>query len=504
MGKITRDPLGAENKRYDLIVIGGGIYGIMLTFEASKRGLSSLLLERADFGGATTFNCLRILHGGFRYLQTMDIHRLRESVAERRWFMGTFPELVKPLPCLMPLYGNGLRRPLILQIATWINDALSYKRNEGVLLDKKLPDSQVINAEQTKRISPSIDLQGLQGGLIWYDAYMPDSQFIVMELLRWSCENGGTALNYVEAHQLLKTKTSVKGVIATNLEDGKTHEYKASVVVNAAGPWCRDLAACFDRDEPNLFKGLIAWNVLLNRDALSSHALAVAPKKPRAQTYFLLPWKGKLLAGTGQATWFESAEKPMPKAEMLQEFLDDLNLALPSLKLNHRDILYVFAGLLPATKFGSSDLAVREVILNHAHHGGPRGFYSISGVKFTTARLVAEKTLKLIFPERQVTEQTLHKHLSPLRDTMERCGIFDFDWFPPPEDEKWKEGLRLLIQEEAVEHLDDLIYRRTSLWQNPEIALEVARDICQVLKWDQSRCRHEMARLEALLSRNEL
>ena len=499
MGGILRRPESTAHKTYDLIIIGGGIYGIMLSFEASKRGLSSLLLERADFGGATTFNCLRTLHGGFRYLQTMDLHRFRESVAERRWFMRTFPGLVEPLPCLMPLYGNGLRRPFILRIATWINDALSYKRNEGVLLEKKLPASQVINAEQTRKISPSIDLQGLQGGLIWYDAYMPDSQFIVMEILRWSCENGATALNYVEAYQLLKMKAGVTGVIATNLQNGETHEYKASVVVNAAGPWCRDVAARFDRDEPNLFKGLIAWNVLLNKESLSSHALAVAPKKPRAQTYFLLPWKGKLLAGTGQATWFESAENPMPKAEMLQKFLDDLNHALPSLKLNHKDILHVFAGLLPANKFGSPDLAVREIILNHADHGGPRGLYSISGVKFTTARLVAEKILKQIFPERQVQEDTINEHCSPLQDKAERCGIFDFDWFPSPEDEQWKEALRLLVEEESIQHLDDLIFHHTTLWENPERTLEITPYICELFQWDDLRCNKELERLSKKL-----
>ena len=80
MNKIIRDLNSSKKKSYDLIIVGGGIYGVMLAFEASRRGLKSLLLERSDFGGATTFNSLRILHGGFRYLQTMDIHRFRESV----------------------------------------------------------------------------------------------------------------------------------------------------------------------------------------------------------------------------------------------------------------------------------------------------------------------------------------------------------------------------------------------------------------------------------------
>jgi len=504
MGTILRQPSSAASEIYDLIIIGGGIYGVMLAFEASWRGIKSLLLERTDFGGATTFNCLRILHGGLRYLQTMDLHRFRESVAERRWFLKTLPDWVKPLPCLMPLYGNGLRRPFVLRAATLINDVLSHNRNEGVWPGNHLPASKVISAKQTREIFPSIEMKGLQGGVIWYDAYMPDSQLILIEILRWACENGATALNYVEARQLLKTKTDVAGVITTDLENAETFEYRANCVVNAAGPWCREVAARFDRDEPKLFRSSLAWNMLLDRPSPSTSALAVAPKKRKAQTYFLLPWKGKLLVGTGHSPWLNSVENPMPSGELIQEFLDDINLAVPALGVNQKDILHVFAGLLPATKVGTADLSDREVILNHAKHDGPKGLYTISGVKFTTSRLAAQKTLKRIFPENALNDSTHGQDFRPFRKEGNNRKIFDFDQYHSPRDQKWKEGLHLLIQEEAVQHLDDLIYRRTSLWENPERALEVARDICPVFKWDQSRCRHELERLEALLTGNDL
>ena len=96
MTTIIREPASAAKINYDLIIIGGGIYGVLTAYEASKRGLKSLLLERADFGGETTFNCLRTLHGGFRYLQKMDLYRFYESVAERSWFLQNFPDLLAP------------------------------------------------------------------------------------------------------------------------------------------------------------------------------------------------------------------------------------------------------------------------------------------------------------------------------------------------------------------------------------------------------------------------
>lgn len=114
---IRRDPAAAAQESYDLIVIGGGIYGIALALESSRRGWRPLLLERGDFGGETSLNSLGIVHGGLRYLQSLDIIRFRESVAERRWFLAHFPDLVEPLKCLMPLYGGGLRRRSVIAAA---------------------------------------------------------------------------------------------------------------------------------------------------------------------------------------------------------------------------------------------------------------------------------------------------------------------------------------------------------------------------------------------------
>jgi glycerol-3-phosphate dehydrogenase len=411
MSKIIRDPEGFAEETYDLIIIGGGIYGVMLSFEASKRGLKSLLLEKADFGGATTYNCLRILHGGFRYLQSLDLHRIRESVAERSWFLKTFPDLVVPLPCLMPLYGKGLHRPSILRLALRVNDFLSRHRNNGVSAKCLLPDGRIISADETNDICHLIDLKDLKGGAVWYDAHMQDSERIVIELLEWSCENGASALNNVEAEELLLDGKKVSGVCARDLESDTIHEFKSGVVINAAGPWCRELAAQFDRDIPELFISSIAWNVLFNRPAISSHVVAVAPQKPNAQTYFLVPWKDKLLAGTGHAPWNAGSENPIPNDTMLNSFIEVLNLAVPSLNVSSNDIEHVFSGLLPVKKSGSVDLTKREKILHHADHNGPQGLYSISGIKFTTSRLVAEKTIKRIYPEQNILDKHSNKIL---------------------------------------------------------------------------------------------
>jgi glycerol-3-phosphate dehydrogenase len=499
-GVLTRDPEKASGETFDMIIVGGGIYGAMLSLEASLRGIRSLLLERNDFGEVTTFNSLRIIHGGFRYLQTLDFRRMKESSREQRFFLRNFPELIVPLPCLMPLYGKGLRKPAILKTALYIFDSLSRGRNEGVPPDLQLSPGRTIDVAQTKDIFPAVDPEGLRGGAIWYDAFVRDPQRLLIGILRIATAFGGTVLNYVEADGLLLTGNRVGGIKALDRETGGTVTFKSDIVINSSGPWCRDLAAKFDRDIPRLFRSTMAWNLLLNRTPPSEHALAVSPKKPKGQTYFLVPWNGKLLAGTGHSPWPGTSKDPTPSTESIRSFLDDLNLAIPTLALTRDDIVRVLPGLQPATRAGGTDLADREVIVDHSDHGGPAGLFSISGVKFTTARRVAEKTLDRAFPG--IALKNTHENLitEDMRKACIREDILRAELSSDRGEPNWKELLLPVITEESVVHLDDLIYRRTTLWADPGRSETIARSVHHLFNWDESRRKAELARIERATS----
>lgn len=502
MARIVRDPGGAVHADYDLIIIGGGIYGAMLSLESSMLGLKSLLLERDDLGEHTSYNSLRIIHGGLRYLQTLDLHRFRESVQERRWFLKTFPGLVKPLPCLMPLYGCGLKRPSIFKWALLINNFLSRKRNEDVPLEQHLGDGGVIPAKKILQLFPEVDQKGLLGGAVWYDACMPDSQRILMQIFLWACDAGATLLNYTEAITLMTEGNKVTGVRARDQETGDEYQYKAAVVINAAGPWCRKIATMFHRDEPSLFRPSLAFNVLLDRAALSSHALAVAPKKPGSRTYFLVPWKGRIMAGTGHEQRKTVSRYPKPTDEYLQAFISDLNMAIPDFNLTEKDIIHIYAGLLPVTEEGGTTLSVREVIFDHSQDGGPEGLYTVSGVKFTTSKLVARKTLQLIFPNLNnlINENTNFYYSN---DNIERKeSVFDSTWLPKDEDVEWKRQLTTLINNESVLHLDDLLIRRTSLADNLDRVENILPALSSLFNWEETRWQKEQERFDTKLTRN--
>ena len=502
MSKIIRNPEKATKEKFDIIIIGGGIYGVSLALEASRRKLRALVLEKGDFGERTSANSLKIIHGGLRYLQTLDFYRFRESVKERSWFVQAFPSLVKKIPCLMPLYGSGLRRPSIFSIALKINDYLPLLLNLQNSDASIFPKGKVIDSEKTEAIFPSIDKKGLIGAAVWYDAFMPESQRLIIEILRWACDYGATALNYCEAKELILHKNAVEGVIANDREGNRTLEFRSSIVVNAAGPWNRNLSAVFYRDDPSIFIPSIAWNVLFDRDIESDHALALTPKGKNSQTYFIIPWKGKILAGTGHAFWrSDQNDNIRPSSSQIQKFINDLNEVLPGYELSARDILRIYSGLLPARDKENFKLANRELIYNYNSYGGPKGLFSITGVKFTTARLVAQKAIKMIFPARRTAHSQRRDVFFPSISD-ENIWNVDISELTDKCKSDTSELIKSLINSESVIHLDDLVLRRTSLWLSPKKCVDNIGLFASLFDWDESDVAVEKDRLKNSFSMN--
>jgi len=494
MTNTIRHPEKASSKEYDAIIIGGGIYGITLALEAGLRGKRSLLLEKGDFGEYTSFNSLKIIHGGLRYLQSLDLLRFRESVKERSWFLKHFPHRVHPMPCLMPLYGRGLKRPAIFRIALLLNHLLSPGRNEDLEDDHKLPVGGILSVAESQKVFPLIDTEGLQGSALWYDACMPDSQLLVMELLKTACDIGATPLNYCEVQSLTTSMngTVIEGVRALDRESGETYEYTAPIVINSAGPWCRTIIDGIGGDCEKLFRPSLAWNISFNRPALSDHALAVQAKTPGSRALFVTPWKGRIFAGCGHEPWLKGPDRPMPTREQIKYFIGELNGAIPDLDLNMSDVHRVFAGLLPTVQNGSNVLTKREVIIDHGAVQGPQGLYSVGGIKFTTARLVAEKIWGMIGKN--------NPGMIPPDTAMPVCNQSTY----AQNSETMKDLQKILKKDTTIVHFDDLILRRSTTWEKGPDA--ISDDLTGMFDWDDSRRDEELkkcsASMEALTPEN--
>ena len=455
---IPRDPQAATRQAADLVVIGGGVYGIALTLEAARRGLRPVLIERDDFGSRTSWNSLRIVHGGLRYLQNLDLRRYRESVAERRWWLATFPDLVAPLPCLMPLYGRGLRRRSVLQVALGVDALLSWNRNRGVSTQRRLPAGRVMAARETLEKCPWLDSAGLAGAALWFDALMLEPQRLLMEMLHWACAEGASALNYVEAVEPLLDGAAIAGVRAVDRSSGDVLAIRSPVVVNCAGPWCRELARRLDRDLPDLFSPSLALNLLLDRRPPADCALALLPPGPNRSSYFLVPFADRLLVGTFHAECTGPPADSDPDEKVVDRFLAELALVAPELAIRREEIARVLWGYLPARRTGSTALATREAVLHHGESDGPRGLFSVSGVKFTTARRVAEKTLRRIRSWQGLTLPPASRRRS--RSNAALMSWPEFERLRLQDSEAAGGYLRRVAARESVVHPEDLVLRR--------------------------------------------
>lgn len=482
---IQRHTRISPSGRYDLAILGGGIYGACTALEAARRGLKPILLERDDFGGGTSWNSLRILHGGLRYLQSLDLPRFFESVAERRWFCRHFPDLVQPLPCLMPLYGRGLMRPGIFRPALTLNNVLSARCNRDVIESLRLPPSRVLSPHATVQLYDAADRSRLQGGAYWHDALMVNPQRILIEILRWADRLGAVALNYCEARGLLITRNEVRGVIAHDRLEDARRIFHADRVINCAGPAALSLAGRFGIDAPrHLWYPSVAANVFLNKKPPAPVALALPDERPGGRVYFMYPRAEGLYAGTAHFPRAEDEYDPRLTEAELHQMIEALNAAAPSLQVREKDVVRVYSGLLPVRRPETVDLSEREAIHDHRRSGGPAGFFTVRGIKYTTARRVAEKTLHAAFPERSGATMRYRpgteRHPQPRSlDLTQPEELLSIDF------EHVQSEIKRMMREEAVFCEQDILYRRTDWAQNPgteQRVLKRLRDMMPLLQ----------------------
>src|SRR5262245_8791746 len=161
------------SRDYDLVVVGGGIFGVCAAWDAALRGLSVALLEASDFAHGASANCFKMIHGGIRYLQHADLIRMRQSTAERSSFLRIAPHLAAPLPILIPTYGHGMKGKEILATGMKVYDVLTADRNRGIAdPTRHIPPTHTLSAARVRELHPYLDRPDLTGGAVFHDGQM--------------------------------------------------------------------------------------------------------------------------------------------------------------------------------------------------------------------------------------------------------------------------------------------------------------------------------------------
>lgn len=457
-GVIQRDPAAAQEERFDLVIVGAGVHGVAAALDAARRGHRALVIERHDFGGATSWNSLRVLHGGLRYLQSLDVARFRESVEARSWFIREFPDLIEPLPCLMPLYGRGLRRREVLGPVLALNEALR-RRWSSAEERAFLAESRVVSLSEVVRWFAGVRQDGLRAGALWYDGLLARPQRVLIEMLRRAVALGAVALNYLEVTEVRSSDGRVTAIRARDTIDWTEYEFRTEAVLNCAGPWAPALAATSDPALIEAFNPSLAFNLLLHHPLDSTVSVAVEPAGG-GRTYFLHPMGEWTLAGTYHATIDQGQDTP--SEVQVEDFLADLRAAIPGFPVTTEHVRRVMSGVLPASRPGSADLARRPLFHSAADAGGPEGLHTLVGVKYTTAPLAAARAVAEVLGGTPIP--TAGTPSPPVRDVP---GWTAFGLWADRDPEAAGALIDTIVAKESVREPDDLLLRRTDWGLDP-------------------------------------
>lgn len=409
---MKRDTPRLASEVYDLLVIGGGITGVCVAWDATLRGLKVALVESQDFGAATSANSLKTIHGGLRYLQDANLGLMRTMIRERRAFLHIAPHLVRPLPFLMPTTGRLLRSRPVMRLALALNDLISFDRNRGLDRQRRLPHGRVISRAECLRLLPGINTREVTGGALWYDAQMYNSDRLLLSFLLSATTAGAVVANYTTATALLLetervTGTSrVAGVKVRDELSGRVYDIGAKLVVNAAGAQVDAFLAHLGRNQgPRKFQPSLAMN-LVTRCIMPDYAVGLTGqyRRPdrdgalveRSRLLFIVPWRRFSLIGTIHLPIDHETDQATLAEVDLQAYLDEINVACPDARLRCEDVYAIHRGFLPAVGSGPEvRLVRRDRIYDHRHDLAVQGLISVVGVKYTTARHAAEKAVDL-------------------------------------------------------------------------------------------------------------
>ncbi|HSD25816.1 MAG TPA: FAD-dependent oxidoreductase [Vicinamibacteria bacterium] len=471
---MKRDLAALASHEWDVAVVGGGIYGAAVAWDAAQRGLAVALVEREDFGAGTSWNSLKTIHGGMRYLQTLDLARLRESARERATLLAIAPAIVRPLAFLVPTYGHGSTGREALALGLLVNDWLTRDRNRGLPPERRIPGARTVSAAEALRLVPGLERPGLTGAARWHDAQAASTERLTIGFLRAAAGAGAHAANHAEAVGLLRASGRVSGVAVRDALSEATHEVRARVVVNAAGPWADELLARGGLRRPPA-PLLRARNLVLRRPPAVPFAVGV---RAGGRYLFLVPWEGRTIVGTS----YEPAEAP-PSDPLA--FLDECSTTFPWAGIGRGDVAVVHEGLVPG-RGGASGLNTRPRLHDHEAEDGLPGLVSLQGVKYTTARAVAEQAVDLV-------ARRLGRALPPCRTAV--TPLPDARLPEPP----LEAAARRAVRDEMAVTLADAVLRRLDLGTGgpppPRELDAVARVMAAELGWDDARERCERAAL---------
>lgn len=481
----------AQEGPWDIVVIGGGATGAGIAVDAASRGYDVLLLEQSDFGKGTSSRSTKLVHGGVRYLQQGNIPLVMEALRERGILRTNAPHLVRDRAFVVPnydwweapFYGIGLK----------VYDALAGKYGFG--------PSRLLSKEETVERLPTIETEGLRGGVIYHDGQFDDARLLI-NLFATAAEQGAVLLNYVGVTELQKDGDGfVSGVVARDAETGEELHATARVVINATGAFSDAIREMDDPEVRPIIRPSQGVHVVLDRSFHPGEDAIMVPHTDDGRVLFAVPWHDVVVLGTTDTPIDEVSLEPCPQADEV-EFLLTHAARYLTRDPTPADVLSVFAGIRPLVAADPDD-DTAALSRDHTLLISTSGLVTIAGGKWTTYRKMAEDAVDHAavcagLEERDclTRELRIHGHhahaerfgrlwpygsdapeIESLIERDPRCGEALHPELPYQVGEVvWA------IREEMARTVDDVLARRTrALLLNARAACEAAPRVAEIL-----------------------
>ncbi|MCB1309554.1 MAG: glycerol-3-phosphate dehydrogenase/oxidase, partial [Leptospiraceae bacterium] len=413
--------IAALQSEFDLLIIGGGVTGVALAREAARRNLSCCLVEKNDFGWATSAATSKLLHGGVRYLENYEFGLVRQSIRERRNIGNAATHMVHTIPFVFPLYNNRSRwQHWRSRLGLFLYDMLAYDRNRRVPADLRIPGHHFKTREAIQKEAPAIHANGLRGGYVYYEL---QSHFPERLLLEWAltAEQAGARLfNHMRCDEFLlegsdRTSSSagdhtghsasaktgrsarIRGVRVTDVLTNNTHTIHARIIINATGPWLEEILTESNFPVPSPVTLSKSTGIHFVTEPLLGPDSAYVFALERGTHIFIIPWRGYSLIGLTDEPYNASADELYPRETEVRQLFEDVNTVLADRPLKKEMIRYIFTGIRPLIFSQKSTYnASRKSELFDFRKQGIENLYSVAGGKWTTSRDLAEYAIHVI------------------------------------------------------------------------------------------------------------
>jgi glycerol-3-phosphate dehydrogenase len=444
---------------WDVCIIGGGATGLGAALDAASRGFKTILFEQHDFAKGTSSRSTKLVHGGVRYLQQGNIKLVMEALKERGMLMKNAPHLVHNQKFVVPNYKwwEGPFYGIGLKIYDWMAGKLG------------LGPSQFLSKEETLALAPTLDPDGLKGGIAYHDGQFDDAR-LALSIAQTAADHHGVVLNYFNVTDFLKSHKKIAGVRVKDNLTGNVHEIKSRAVINATGIFADEVMKMDNPHHGRMIAHSQGIHLVVDKEFLPGETAIMIPKTDDGRVLFAVPWHSKIVLGTTDTPVSKPSLEPVPKAEEIDFILTHIGRYLtkdPQLS----DVRSMFAGLRPLVKGKTKRTAALS--RDHLITVADSGLITITGGKWTTYRRMAEDVIDTVIEKTNLpkkicttTDLKLHGHDQP-------CY---------PANSIASKDIRKAVMDEMCMTVEDYLSRRTRhLLLDAKSAVEAAPQVAKIM-----------------------